>query len=77
LSNQPRIIDRWMNTGIRPDKISANARKVIERLQQAGHLAYIVGGSVRDLVLGHEPKDFDVATSATPEEVREAFAMPA
>ncbi len=59
--------------GIRPDKISANARQVTERLQQSGHLAYVVGGSIRDLVLGHEPKDFDVATSATPEEVREVF----
>ncbi len=59
--------------GIRPDKISANARQVTERLQHAGHLAYVVGGSVRDLVLNHEPKDFDVATSATPEQVRDVF----
>lgn len=58
---------------IRPERISASARKVVERLQEAGFLAYIVGGSIRDLVLGHEPKDFDVATDATPEQVRDVF----
>ena len=72
MSNQTRIIELDEH-GIRSEKISANACKVIERLQQAGHLAYIVGGSIRDLVLGHDPKDFDVATSATPEEVAEVF----
>ena len=59
--------------GIRPDRVSANARKVVERLQEAGYLAYIVGGSIRDLVLGYDPKDFDVATDATPEQVNEVF----
>lgn len=59
--------------GIRPDRVSANARKVVERLQEAGYLAYIVGGSIRDLVLGYDPKDFDVATDATPEQVGEVF----
>lgn len=57
--------------GIQSRHVSDNACKVIERLQQAGHAAYIVGGSIRDLLLDHRPKDFDVATSATPEEVRE------
>lgn len=42
-------------------------------LQQKGYDAFIVGGAVRDLVLGYEPKDFDVATSATPEEIRPLF----
>jgi len=42
-------------------------------LQNAGYEAYIVGGSVRDLLLGKAPKDFDVATSATPEEVQDVF----
>jgi len=46
---------------------------VVEQLQNAGFEAYIVGGSVRDLLLGKVPKDFDVATSATPEEVQEVF----
>lgn len=46
---------------------------MVGRLQQAGFEAYIVGGSVRDLLLGKLPKDFDIATSATPEEVKEVF----
>jgi poly(A) polymerase len=53
--------------------ISPNALKVLYRLKQAGHQAYLVGGGVRDLLLGHEPKDFDVATDATPEQVRDVF----
>jgi poly(A) polymerase len=53
--------------------ISENALKVLYRLKQAGYQAYLVGGGVRDLLLGREPKDFDVATDATPEEVRKVF----
>lgn len=53
--------------------ISQHALKVLYRLKQAGYEAYMVGGGVRDLLLGHEPKDFDIATNATPEEVREVF----
>ncbi|NEN75836.1 polynucleotide adenylyltransferase PcnB [Pelistega sp. NLN82] len=53
--------------------VSRNAVKVCEVLQKKGYQAYIVGGAVRDLILGHEPKDFDVATSATPEKVRALF----
>jgi len=53
--------------------ISPNALKVLNRLKQAGFQAYLVGGGVRDLLLGHEPKDFDIATDATPEEVRGVF----
>lgn len=53
--------------------ISPNALKVLNRLKQAGFQAYLVGGGVRDLLLGHEPKDFDIATNATPEEVRAVF----
>ncbi|NDY96491.1 polynucleotide adenylyltransferase PcnB [Wenzhouxiangella sp. C33] len=59
--------------GIQPRHVSANALKVIERLQDAGFKAYLVGGCIRDLLLGAQPKDFDVATSATPEEIRELF----
>ena len=47
--------------------------EVVEGLHAAGFEAYLVGGCVRDLLLGHEPKDFDVATNATPEEVKETF----
>ena len=53
--------------------ISRNAVTVVERLQQAGYQAFAVGGCVRDLLLELEPKDFDVATSATPEQVRATF----
>ena len=56
--------------GIRRESISACARKVTTQLQEAGFKAYVVGGAVRDLLLGREPKDFDVATDATPEEIR-------
>jgi poly(A) polymerase len=53
--------------------ISENALKVLYRLKNAGYEAYLVGGGVRDLLLGREPKDFDVATSARPEQVEEQF----
>ncbi len=59
--------------GIPEHKISNNALRVIERLQEAGFDAHIVGGGVRDLLLGLRPKDFDVATNATPEQVRQVF----
>lgn len=59
--------------GITREQISHNALKVTDRLQQAGFLAYIVGGAPRDLLLGEEPKDFDVGTQASPEEVRRLF----
>lgn len=54
-------------------KISKNALKVLYRLQEAGFEAYLVGGSVRDLLLQREPKDFDITTNATPEQVGETF----
>jgi poly(A) polymerase len=53
--------------------ISPNALKVIHRLNTAGFQAYIVGGSVRDLLLNKQPKDFDVSTNATPAEIRKLF----
>ena len=45
------------------------ALEIVERLREAGHLAYWVGGCVRDLLLGRDPKDYDIATSARPDEV--------
>ena len=59
--------------GMRLDRLSPNAIKVCETLQAAGFKAYIVGGGVRDSMLGINPKDFDVATDATPEEVKAEF----
>lgn len=59
--------------GVSRDQISYGARKVTDGLQAAGYQAYVVGGAVRDLLLNRIPKDFDVATDATPEEVRRVF----
>ncbi len=59
--------------GVRRDHIHTAALRVCDRLQDAGYEAYVVGGAVRDLLLGKSPKDFDVATSATPEQVRHVF----
>ncbi len=53
--------------------ISENALKVLYRLSKAGYEAYLVGGGVRDLLLGKKPKDFDITTNATPEQVRKLF----
>lgn len=55
------------------DKVDPNAAYVILKLRQAGHKAYLVGGGVRDLLLKQRPKDFDVSTSAKPEEIRSLF----
>lgn len=59
--------------GIQSAKILPAARKVCAVLQEAGFKAYVVGGAVRDLIAGIKPKDYDVATNATPEEVRNLF----
>ncbi len=59
--------------GVDPETISRGARRTCEELQRAGYLAFVVGGAVRDLLAGMRPKDFDVATSATPDEVRSVF----
>ena len=53
--------------------LRAFATTIVEKLRQRGFHAYLVGGCVRDLLLGHEPKDYDVATNATPEQVMEIF----
>ena len=66
------VIPREQHTISRKD-ISENALKVLYRLNKAGYEAYLVGGGVRDLLLGKKPKDFDVTTSATPEQVRKLF----
>ena len=59
--------------GVGSDGISPAARRVTDGLQAAGYEAYVVGGAVRDLLLGRHPKDFDIATDATPEDVRRVF----
>ena len=59
--------------GIDPELLDERAVRVVRSLQEAGHVAYIVGGAVRDLLVGLRPKDFDVATDATPEQVKALF----
>jgi poly(A) polymerase len=59
--------------GLLRSDVDSNALDVVERLVDAGFEAFLVGGCVRDLLLGKEPKDFDVATNATPEEVKQVF----
>jgi poly(A) polymerase len=59
--------------GIDPELVDRRAVDVVRTLKDAGHEAYIVGGAVRDLLLGLRPKDFDVATDATPEQVKNLF----
>lgn len=67
-----RIVPRDQHA-ISRKHISPAALRIIKQLQESGFEAYLVGGGVRDLLLGGQPKDFDVATSATPEEVRRIF----
>ncbi|MGP4123337.1 MAG: polynucleotide adenylyltransferase PcnB [Sodalis sp. (in: enterobacteria)] len=66
------IIPRTQHS-ISRKEISENALKVLYRLNKAGYEAYLVGGGVRDLLLGKKPKDFDITTSATPEQMRKLF----
>jgi poly(A) polymerase len=69
---KPKIIPRSAHNVSRAE-ISKNALKVLYRLHKAGFQAFLVGGSVRDALLGLHPKDFDIATDAHPEEVRALF----
>ncbi|HBE9079227.1 polynucleotide adenylyltransferase PcnB [Serratia fonticola] len=66
------VIPRDQHAISRKD-ISENALKVLYRLNKSGYEAYLVGGGVRDLLLGRKPKDFDITTNATPEQVRKLF----
>lgn len=76
----PSVEERHAGTGLTrhdepldDDAIDPDAAKVVRRLERAGYQAYLVGGCVRDLLLGGRPKDFDVATSARPDDVRSLF----
>jgi hypothetical protein len=69
---QPTIIPRSEHS-ISRKWISPNALRVLYRLKETGHYAYLVGGGVRDLLLGRESKDFDIAADATPGEVKKFF----
>ena len=69
---EPRVIPRDAHT-ISRREIDPDALKVLYRLRQGEHVAYLVGGSVRDLLLGRRPKDFDIGTSAHPYQVKKLF----
>ncbi|MDR3300299.1 MAG: polynucleotide adenylyltransferase PcnB [Candidatus Accumulibacter sp.] len=69
---EPTVIPHARH-GIRREALSNGSRRVIETLQDNGYQAFVVGGAVRDLLVGIEPKDFDVATDATPEQARQCF----
>lgn len=68
----PQVIPR-QDHPISRSLISPNVLRILYRLKQNGHVAYLVGGGVRDLLLGREPKDFDVATDATPGRIKKLF----
>lgn len=70
--SMPEVIPRARHQVSR-QHIAKNALKVLYRLNDAGYEGYLVGGGVRDLLLNRRPKDFDIATSATPEEVKRLF----
>ncbi|MDE0586588.1 MAG: polynucleotide adenylyltransferase PcnB [Planctomycetota bacterium] len=69
MSSAPRVIDLPFSA----KRLDRRAVSVVSQLRQAGHETYLVGGCVRDLLLGLSPKDFDIATSATPQQVRRVF----
>src|SRR5436190_21089468 len=69
---EPTVVARSEHSISRRD-IDADALKVLYRLHEHGYTAYLVGGSVRDLLLGRRPKDFDVGTSAHPHQVKKLF----
>ncbi|MES2105913.1 MAG: polynucleotide adenylyltransferase PcnB [Pseudomonadota bacterium] len=71
-NNEPTVLSAKEH-GINPNLLSSNAIRVTQTLQEAGFKAFVVGGAVRDLLLGVKPKDFDIATNATPEQVKRLF----
>jgi len=72
MDEEPRILERSEHPVSRR-QISTNALKVLYRLHRSGYKAYLVGGGVRDLMLGRRPKDFDICTDARPNELRRLF----
>lgn len=70
--SQPYVLTRDQHNVSRK-QIDENSLKVLYRLHRNGYKAYLVGGSVRDLLLGRQPKDFDIGTNATPSQVRKLF----
>src|SRR6187549_3341743 len=69
---EPIVLPRSEHTLSSRD-VDSDALKVMSRLQELGHTAFLVGGSVRDLLLGRRPKDFDIGTSAQPHQIKRGF----
>ncbi|MBI1773582.1 MAG: polynucleotide adenylyltransferase PcnB, partial [Burkholderiales bacterium] len=72
-ANQKPTVLNHKDHGIDPQMVSANAIRITQTLQENGFKAFVVGGAVRDLLTGVKPKDFDIATNATPEQVKRLF----
>ncbi len=70
--SEPRVIEARQH-GLSPSDVSPGALKIVHAIQAAGFSAELVGGCVRDLLLGHRPKDFDVVTEAEPETIQNLF----
>jgi poly(A) polymerase len=73
ITRRKTIITKRQDHAISRSLIDPNAQKVLYRLNRAGHTAYLVGGGVRDLLLGRRPKDFDVSTDAHPQQIKALF----
>ena len=71
-TSEPRVYASSKHP-VRADQVSAGARQVTRKLQEAGFKAFVVGGAVRDLMLGIKPKDFDIATDAHPDKIKPLF----
>jgi poly(A) polymerase len=70
---QKAVVYTKKEHSIDPEKVDNDAKRIVKSLQQFGHDAYIVGGAVRDLLLGKSPKDFDIVTDATPARIKKLF----
>ena len=70
--SEPRVIEARQH-GLLPSDVNPGALKIVHAIQAAGFSAELVGGCVRDLLLGHRPKDFDVVTEAEPETIQNLF----
>jgi len=73
LTRRKTIITQRQDHAISRALIDPNALKVLHRLNRAGYTAYLVGGGVRDLLLGRKPKDFDISTNAHPHQIKDLF----
>ncbi len=71
--NSPPELYAQSQHKIRIEKIDSHSKEIIHSLNKSGFKAYLVGGCIRDLVLNRDPKDFDVVTEATPEQIKQVI----